>query len=259
MHSENARSGHRAGSAENLLEKVEETLEELVEEIIDLEECAKNGRKPPRARGYRFKVNDKPYEWPEPTILGREVLKLAGLVPPEDYTLRLKMAHGEPRRVGLDDCVDLRQHGIEKFRAIRRGQQEGEVQDRRAAPVLDQDRLFLDSYGLRWEIVVDGSTWVLIHGFPIPAGYTHATVLLAIRLEGGYPITQLDMMYVYPVLSRADGKHIPQADVIQQLDGKPFQRWSRHRTAHNAWVPGQDSLETHVYLIEDFFSAELAR
>lgn len=255
MQSENARAGHPAGPVEELLEDVEE----IVEEIVDLEECAKAGRKPPRARRYRFKVNDKPYEWREPTILGRQILGVAGLVPPQDYTLRQKMTKGEPRRIGLEDTVDLREPGIEKFRAIKRGQQEGEVQDRRAAPVLDQDRLFLDIYGLRWEIIVDGSIWVLLHDFPLPPGYTETHIILAIRLETGYPLTALDMMYVYPAVARTDGKQIRQANVMQAIDGQQFQRWSRHRTAANPWVPGEDSLETHVYLIEDFFRTEFNR
>ncbi|GEP59006.1 multiubiquitin domain-containing protein [Reyranella soli] len=255
MHNENAKSGHPAGPVEKLLEEVEE----IIEEVVDLEECARAGRKPPRAHRYRFKVNDKPYEWKEPTILGRQILEVAGLVPPTDYTLRQKMAHGEPRRIGLEDRVDLREPGIEKFRAIKRGQQEGEVQDRRGAPVLDQDRLFLETYGRRWEIIVDGSIWVLFHDFPLPPGYSQTHVLLAIRLESGYPMTALDMMYVYPAITRADGKPIPQVEVMQAIDGKQFQRWSRHRTAANPWVPGEDSLETHIYLVEDFFRAEFTR
>lgn len=255
MQNENDKAGHPVGPVEKLIDEVDE----ITEEIVDLEEYAKTGKKPPLARRYRFKVNDKPYEWNEPTILGRQILEVAGLVPPKDYTLRQKMAHGEPRRVGLEDRVDLREVGIEKFRAIKRGQQEGEVQDRRAAPVLDQDRLFLECYGLRWEIVVDGSIWVLFHDFPLPSGYSQTHILLAVRLESGYPITALDMMYVYPPIARTDGKSILQANVMQAIDGKQFQRWSRHRTAANPWVSGEDSLETHLYLVEDFFRDEFNR
>lgn len=255
MHSENAKSGQPAGPVEKLIEEVEE----IIEEIVDLEECARAGGKPPRARRYRFKVNDKPCEWNEPTILGRQILEVAGLVPPKDYTLRQKMAHGEPRRIGLEDRVNLREPGIEKFRAIKRGQQEGEVQDRRGAPVLDQDRLFLETYGLQWETIVDGSIWILFYDFPLPPGYSRTHVLLAIRLESGYPMTALDMMYVSPAITRTDGKPIPQVNVVQAIDGKQFQRWSRHRTDANPWVPGEDSLETHIYLIEDFFRAEFTR
>lgn len=262
MNTEKDEAGHQAGESPPLINELEEIVdkvEEILEEVVDLEKYAKAGRKPPKAKLYRFKVNDTFCEWHEETIRGRQILEVAGLTPPAQYTLRQKMAGGEPRRVGLDDIVDLRTRGIEKFRAIKSGQQEGEVQGRRDAPVLDQDRLFLDQYGLSWEVIVEGSTWVLLHGFPLPAGYTATHVTLAIRLEDGYPLTHLDMMYVFPAIARSDGKPIAQVQAMQPLDGKQFQRWSRHRTGGNPWVPGEDSLETHIYLVEDFFVSELAK
>lgn len=261
MHIENADAGLPAGNpekAEKVVEQLVAEVEEIIEEIVDLEEYAKTGRKPPKARVYKFKVNDTLCTWKQPTILGRQILEQAGLKPPEDYTLREKMHGSEPKRIGLNDTVDLREPGIEKFRAIKRGQHEGEVQDRRMAPVLEQDLLFLNSYGLRWEVIVDGSIWVLFYDYPLPSGFTQSRVTLAIRMESGYPITALDMMYVFPVIARADGRPIRQVEAVQPLDGKSFQRWSRHRTAQNQWVPGEDSLETHMYLVEEFFRAEVS-
>lgn len=231
--------------------------EEVFDEIIDLEEFAKLGKRPPKAKGYRFKVNDQAFVTTRPVLKGSEILEIAGLTPVDKYRLRLKVVGGKPEPIGPNDEVDLRRPGIEKFRAIRKDQNEGEYQGRREAPTLDQDRVFLDTYGLPWEIVVDGSIWILLHNFPLPKGYSSETVTLAIRLEGGYPLAALDMMYVYPHVSRLDGKAIRQADVVQQIKGVPFQRWSRHRTADNPWVPGQDSLETHLYLVEECFEAEM--
>ena len=131
--------------------------------------------------------------------------------------------------------------------------------DRREKELPEQDCLFLDRLGKRWEVINDGSTWVLIHDFTLPDGYTESTVTLAIRIESGYPLTALDMMYVHPVLQRKDGKKINAVDCMQPLDQKQFQRWSRHRTGGNPWISGQDSLETHFYLVEDFFSSELLK
>jgi hypothetical protein len=149
---------------------------------------------------------------------------------------------------------------VEKFRAIKKGQHEGEAQAqaRRSAPMLEQDRLFLDRYGLPWETFTEGSSWVLLHGFPIPPGANHKHVTVAIRMETGYPMSKLDMMYVYPALARLDGRAIPQTQAMQALDGKQFQRWSRHRDSANPWVPGQDSLETHIYLMEESFKKEFS-
>jgi hypothetical protein len=128
---------------------------------------------------------------------------------------------------------------------------------RRDVQLSDQDHLFLDERGNPWEVIQDGSIWVLIHDFVLPEGYTESNVTLAIRIESGYPMAQLDMVYVHPAIKRMDGKNINAADAMQQLDQKQFQRWSRHRDGNNPWISGQDSLETHFYLMEEALILEL--
>lgn len=121
------------------------------------------------------------------------------------------------------------------------------------------DEEFLVQYGLPWETVINGSRWVLIHDFPAPPGYQQEMVSIALRIESGYPVTQLDMVYVHPHLQRRDGKPIPKTNACQPLESKTWQRWSRHRSAENPWRPGVDGIETHVYLVEDWFSREFER
>ena len=99
--------------------------EEILDEIADLEEYARAGRRPPRCRGYRIRVNGEPFVVHEPKPTGRQILTLAGLIPPENYTLRVKIAGEKSRRVELDERVDLRQPGVEKFKALPRDQTEG--------------------------------------------------------------------------------------------------------------------------------------
>jgi hypothetical protein len=103
------------GDGEKLEERVEALTEELVDAIIDLEEYAQRGERPPLARGYRFKVNGLSFVWDKPIILGREVLEKAGLLPPANYTLRLKLTGEAPRRIELDELVDLRRSGSRSF------------------------------------------------------------------------------------------------------------------------------------------------
>src|SRR5262245_40642321 len=43
----------------------------------------------------------------KPVVIGREVLTLAGLLPAENYTLRVKLSGEKPRKVELDETVDL--------------------------------------------------------------------------------------------------------------------------------------------------------
>lgn len=130
---------------------------------------------------------------------------------------------------------------------------------RRDFDLLPEDEQFLNEYGLPWETIMDGSRWVLIHDLPTHEGYNHRTITAAIRLETGYPQTALDMVYFYPALARKDGKAINATQATQQIAGKPYQRWSRHRTPENPWIPGRDSLGNHVILIEDWLEREFGR
>lgn len=97
----------------------------VLDDIIDLEEYAKRGEQPPLAKGYRIKINSKPFVIKDSAPTGRELLTLAGLLPAEDYTLRIKSAGSRPEKLVLDEPVDLRRPGIEKFKALPRDQTEG--------------------------------------------------------------------------------------------------------------------------------------
>lgn len=104
---------------------VEAIREEISEEIADLEEYARQGKTPPRCKGYRIKINGEKHIVRKQCITGREVLELGGFVPPKDHTLRVKTAGSRPEKVDLDEKVDLRKPGIEKFKALPRDQTEG--------------------------------------------------------------------------------------------------------------------------------------
>jgi hypothetical protein len=99
--------------------------EEVLEEIVDLEDYARLGKRPPLSRGYRIRINGEPYVVTEPEVTGREILTLAGLLPAENYTLRVKISGEKPRKVELDEKINLRHHGVEKFKALPRDQTEG--------------------------------------------------------------------------------------------------------------------------------------
>lgn len=119
------------------------------------------------------------------------------------------------------------------------------------------DAAYLDSLGLRWEaLAAAGEFWLVIYGWPLPPGYGRETTDVAVKVEPGYPAAQLDMAYFHPPLARVDGRPINATEAIQPLDGKGWQRWSRHRTGANPWVPGEDCLETHTVLVADWLARE---
>ncbi len=100
-------------------------VEEVLEEVVDLEEYAREGKQPPLSRGYRIRINGEQFVVSIPNPTGREILTLAGLLPAENYTLRIKYAGEKPRKVELDEKVDLRKPGVEKFKALPQDQTEG--------------------------------------------------------------------------------------------------------------------------------------
>ena len=128
---------------------------------------------------------------------------------------------------------------------------------RREFSLPPEDLAFLDEMGWPWEAIRDGNQmWLLIHEYPVPDGYRIKATSVALQLATTYPEAQIDMAYFCPGLSRVDGRGIRQlAD--HHLDGKVWQRWSRHRTAQNPWQPGVDGLETHMLLVREWLVREL--
>lgn len=97
----------------------------VLDAIVDVEDYARRGEQPPLAKGYRILVNGDPFIVEHSVVSGRVVLVIAGLIPPENFTLRLKRPGQKPEKVELDDPIDLRNHGVEKFKALPRDQTEG--------------------------------------------------------------------------------------------------------------------------------------
>jgi hypothetical protein len=131
--------------------------------------------------------------------------------------------------------------------------------NRRAFLLPEEDLAFLDNLVLSWETIIDGGMqWVIIHDYPLPHGYLQKTIGIAIKIETGYPRTALDMAYFYPPLERID--HITiNAVSPQQIDGKQYQRWSRHRTTNNPWREGIDDLSTHIAMVDFWFLHEFIK
>ncbi len=130
---------------------------------------------------------------------------------------------------------------------------------RREFQLPEEDQVFLNVYGLPWETIIDGSPWLLIHKFPTCEGYIPSETTAAIRIETGYPDAALDMVYFSPHVKRKDGSAIGATEALQRLDGRDFQRWSRHRSAKHPWMLGVDNIETHITLIEEWLSRELSK
>ena len=200
---------------------------------------------------------DKDYfEAPTPLMTGRELLELAGKKPPDDFAIYLKVKGGQPERIELDQKIDLSRPGVERFLTLPLDQTEG-FGARREFALPEDDVDWLADAPHRFELVAEGGVLrVVLYSFPVPPGYNSRAVDVNVRIESGYPDTQIDMVYVHPELQRLDGVPIG-ATCPEAFDGKQWQRWSRHRTPANPWRPGVDNLATHFALVEHWFQREL--
>ena len=130
---------------------------------------------------------------------------------------------------------------------------------RRQFRLPEGDEEGLEARGLPWEAVVEGqSRWLLIHDFPIPAGYNLGAATAALRIPPSYPDDQIDMVYFSPALALVGGLAVG-ALSSTTIDGKPYQQWSRHRTPANPWRPGLDDVGTHLLQVESWLVRELQR
>jgi hypothetical protein len=207
---------------------------------------------------FKVQIDKNIFETRNPTPTGRDLLTLASKLPPEQFALYLKVKGEQPKRVGLDETVNLREPGVERFVTLPLDQTEGlGLRKHFALPVEDME--WLETLGLPYELVTEGGVRrIIIHQFPVPAGYTVDTVSVNLRIEPGYPDTQIDMAYFHPQLIRRDGKSIG-ALSSDTFDGRTWQRWSRHRTQANPWRPGVDNLQTHMALVHEWLARELSK
>ena len=205
---------------------------------------------------YKVQIDKDFFEAPVSRMTGRELLELADKKPVERYAIYLKVKGGQPDRIDLDEKIDLSQPGVERFVTLPLDQTEG-FGGRRQFALPQDDLEWLDRVPGRFELVgVGGVLRVVLYNFPIPPGYQCRHADVNVRIESGYPDSEIDMVYVHPALQRTDGKPIA-AISSDDFDGKQWQRWSRHRTPANPWRPGIDNLASHFGLVEHWFAREL--
>ncbi|MFZ6048082.1 multiubiquitin domain-containing protein [Pseudomonas sp. CR3202] len=211
-----------------------------------------------RHRVWKLDVHGVHIESNEPTINVRAALILAGIDPDQGWIIRLKVK-GEPKRaVELSDNIDLTAPGIERLKLIPKTINNGESARpiRRQFALLPKDEAYLSSSGLLWETVDDGRRWLLVSDYPVPSGYHQTHCNLAIEIPQNYPTAELDMFYCDPPLTRVSGAQIAQTEHHQLIDGRNFQRWSRHRNP-GEWSPQRDSVLSHMGLVEESIAKEI--
>lgn len=194
-----------------------------------------------------------------PTILVKTAIEEAGFDPSQDWQIFLKVASEPKRPVALTDTIDLRTPGIEKLRLTPKHVHNGESPPRlrRAFALLDVDEQHLQALGLGWETVIENERrWLVIHDYPVPAGYTVRYTLLALEIPPTYPGAQIYGFYAYPPLALASGGAIDSTQMQGTVFGVEFHGWSRNRGAIQ-WNPATDNVSTQLTLVEAALAKEV--
>lgn len=227
-------------------------------QIIDIAEYLTAEKEIPKGQHYRIQIDREFYVVKQECMTGRELLLLAGKKPPERWQLTQKFRFNRTEKVELDEKVDLAVCGIERFVTLPLDCTDGRP-SRQEFVLPVADATFLDSLNLHWETVHEGGTrWLLIRDWPLPNGFTTAAADIALLLDADYPITQIDMAYFHPQLALSNGRAINALNP-QSIEGKSYQRWSRHRTPENPWRMGIDDISTHLALVTTWLERETTK
>lgn len=79
-----------------------------------------------KVRKFKIQIDKEMFETSEASLTGRQLLALAGKSPAEQFAIYEKVKGGQPKRIGLDQSVDLSVPGVEKFLTLPLDQTEGE-------------------------------------------------------------------------------------------------------------------------------------
>jgi hypothetical protein len=259
-----------SGATVRRLAKVPDTQELLLERedhpdrIISLEDVVdldREGIEAFKTRKVHWEINVQgvPVISDAPSIVVRDAIAQAGFDPDKGWFVFLKV-HGEPKReVALTDTIDLTTPGIERLRLTPRNVDNGEaLTPRRDFALLDADEDYLDRLGLCWETVTEGEQrWLLIHDYPVPAGYTVAVTELALLLPPTYPQAAVYGFYAYPPLALPTGRPIDRTQMRGTIRGREFHGWSRHRGPNDPWNPTKDNVATHLAMVDAAIAKEV--
>lgn len=195
-----------------------------------------------------------------PTIVVREALVEAGFNPDQGWQIFLKIEGQQKQPVELTTVIDLRTPGIEKLRLTPKDVNNGEAPavPCRTFALLDIDEAHLNRLGLKWETLVEAERrWLLLHDYPLPAGYTVARTRVALEIPPTYPGAQIYGFYAYPPLALASGCAIASTQLRGVLKGVEYHGWSRNRGPGAPWSPATDNVVTQLAMVDAALAKEV--
>lgn len=183
-------------------------------------------------------INKKKYDIEDPEQTGRSLKNLAG-IPLEDVLFLQKK--GEDLVIGDDASITLgngarlhsqpaADYGLDQQLVAEAGLEEGNV-DLHPQP--------------------GGWTFLVLHSFQLPEGFTPRKVSVLVKLPPLFPDAAPDMFWVQPMVHTASGS-LPRATTTEQLLGSTWQRYSWHLSS-GAWKAGESTLRDYIRCIHGRF------
>lgn len=192
----------------------------------------------PKGHSIHVFINKKKYDLDEPEQTGKALKELAGIPLGDVLFLQKK---GNDLVIGNDTTVTLKNGDhLHSQPAADYGLDTDTI----AAAGLEGERVELHSQPGGW-------TFLVIHNFPLPEGYTPRAVSVLIKLPPLFPEAAPDMFWVRPAARTRSGS-MPKATTTEQLLGGPWQRYSWHLSS-GAWKPGESTLRDYIRCIRGRF------
>ena len=213
-----------------------------------------------RKPAWKLNVQGVVLELSAPTIVVREALIEAGFDPDQGWHIFLKVVGQQKQPVEVTTVIDLRTSGIEKLRLTPKDVNNGEapVLPCRTFALLNIDESHLNRLGLKWETLVEAERrWLLVHDYPLPAGYTVSHSKVALEIPPTYPGAQIYGFYAYPPLALASGCAIESTQMRGVLNGVEYHGWSRNRGSGAPWNPATDNVVTQLALVDAALAKEV--
>lgn len=115
---------------------------------------------------------------------------------------------------------------------------------------LDADLAKLgDRFGVVDRITDGARDLVIVREQALPGHWSRPSTDILMIAAQGYPMSAMDMFWVPPGLTLADGRLPANADLIEHYAGVAWQRFSWHYPDTSRWNPSRDDLLTHMRFV----------
>lgn len=182
-------------------------------------------------------INRTPYTFDEQSQTGESLKRRAGI--PLGDVLFLEKP-GEDRVIGNDDRI-----------RIQDGQVFYSQPPANYGHGLDADTTGFDGV-IKSLPQPGGWTFLVLEGFPLPAGYRPPSTSVLVKLPSTFPDAQPDMFWVKPAVTLANGA-APNGTSTERLLGEDWQRFSWHLQP-GAWKPGLSTLRDYIRCVRARFA-----